>query len=208
MKNLFSKYIIDKEIIKFGKFKLKSGRISPYFFNFGSFNNSTMLQELGEFYADYIYENNIQCDLIFGSAYKGIPIALATSLMLKNKYNINKEFAFNRKEAKKHGDGGNMVGASMARKKVLAVDDVLTSGKTVLETINLIEENKAELSGFLVALDREENYVEGNEKASTYIKTELGVPLYSMSKIEDVLKVLRERNRVDIINKIEMYLEK
>lgn len=208
MKNLFSKYIIDKEIIKFGKFQLKSGRISPYFFNFGSFNNSTMLQELGEFYADYIYENNIQCDLIFGSAYKGIPIALATSLMLKNKYNINKEFAFNRKEAKKHGDGGNMVGASMARKKVLAVDDVLTSGKTVLETINLIEENKAELSGFLVALDREENYVEGNEKASTYIKTELGVPLYSMSKIEDVLKVLRERNRVDIINKIEMYLEK
>ncbi|MGK8526628.1 orotate phosphoribosyltransferase [Staphylococcus epidermidis] len=208
MKNLFSKYIIDKEIIKFGKFQLKSGRISPYFFNFGSFNNSTMLQELGEFYADYIYENNIQCDLIFGSAYKGIPIALATSLMLKNKYNINKEFAFNRKEAKKHGDGGNMVGASMARKKVLAVDDVLTSGKTVLETINLIEENKAELSGFLVALDREENYVESNEKASTYIKTELGVPLYSMSKIEDVLKVLRERNRVDIINKIEMYLEK
>ena len=208
MKNLFSKYIIDKEIIKFGKFQLKSGRISPYFFNFGSFNNSTMLQELGEFYADYIYENNIQCDLIFGSAYKGIPIALATSLMLKNKYNINKEFAFNRKEAKKHGDGGNMVGASMARKKVLAVDDVLTSGKTVLETINLIEENKAELSGFLVALDREENYVEGNEKASTYIKTELGVPLYSMSKIEDVLKVLKERNSVDIINKIEMYLEK
>lgn len=208
MKNLFSKYIIDKEIIKFGEFQLKSGRISPYFFNFGSFNNSAMLQELGEFYADYIYENNIKCDLIFGSAYKGIPIALATSLMLKNKYNIKKEFAFNRKEAKKHGDGGNMVGASMAGKKVLAVDDVLTSGKTVLETINLIEDNKAELSGFLVALDREENYVEGNEKASTHIKTELGIPFYSMSKIEDVLKVLRERSRVDIIHKIEMYLEK
>ncbi|HCV9276251.1 MAG: orotate phosphoribosyltransferase [Staphylococcus warneri] len=208
MKNLFSKYVIDKEIITFGEFQLKSGRKSPYFFNFGSFNNSTMLQELGEFYADYIYKNNIQCDLIFGSAYKGIPIALATSLMLKNKYNINKEFAFNRKEAKSHGDGGNMVGALMTGKKVLAVDDVLTSGKTVLETIKIIKDNKAELSGFLVALDREENYIESTIKASTYIKTELGLPFYCMSKIEDVLEVLREKNRVDIINKIKVYLEK
>ena len=128
--------------------------------------------------------------------------------MLKNKYNINKEFAFNRKEAKSHGDGGNMVGALMTGKKVLAVDDVLTSGKTVLETIKIIKDNKAELSGFLVALDREENYIESTIKASTYIKTELGLPFYCMSKIEDVLEVLREKNRVDIINKIKVYLEK
>lgn len=127
--------------------------------------------------------------------------------MLKNKYDINKEFAFNRKEIKSHGDGGNMVGASMTGKKVLAVDDVLTSGKTVLETVNLIKENKAELSGFLVALDREEKYIEGNIKASKYIK-ELCIPFYCMSRIKDVLKVLKNNDRENIVNKIEVYLDK
>lgn len=208
METLFSKYIIDKKIIKFGVFKLKSGRESPYFFNFGSFNNSVMLQELGEFYADYIYDNNIQCDVIFGSAYKGIPIALATSLILKSKYNINKEFTFNRKESKRHGDGGNMVGASIHGKKVLAVDDVLTSGKTVLETTGIIKDNNAELVGFLVALDREEKYIEADMKASMYIEKYLNIPLYSISNIKNVLKILKEKNRLDIVDKIEEYLIK
>ncbi|WJP96761.1 orotate phosphoribosyltransferase [Macrococcus bovicus] len=204
--NSFSEYIVNNEIIKFGEFTLKSGRQSPYFFNFGSFHNGSRLWDLGEFYADYIYEKQLEFDVLFGSAYKGIPISLATTFVLNKKYNMNVDYVFNRKEEKKYGDNSKFVGAEIKHKKVLALDDVLTSGKTVLETMEMIREAQGKLIGYLVALDRKENGINSNLLAHDFIYQEYSLNIYSISNIYDIIDNLRSENRMSESKKLEEYL--
>ncbi|MCC2458354.1 orotate phosphoribosyltransferase [Bacillus cereus] len=190
-KNNFIKFVIEENIIKFGDFKLKSGRNSPYFFNFGAFDDSAKLAILGEAYASSIVENKIEFDVIFGPAYKGIPISLSTSLALFYKSGLRVNYSFNRKEAKVHGEGGNIVGTSLKGKKVLAVDDVVTSGKTIKETKEIVEREGGELSAFLVALDRGEKALNSQLSALEAASKEYGVTVYAVAKISDVMEYMK-----------------
>jgi orotate phosphoribosyltransferase len=151
----FIEFAIEKQVLKFGEFTLKSGRISPYFFNAGLFNTGRDLARLGRFYAAALQDSKIEYDLIFGPAYKGIPIATTTAVALSNDYDLDLPYCFNRKEAKTHGEGGNLVGSDLAG-KVMLVDDVITAGTAIRESMDIINAHKAELAGVLIALDRQE----------------------------------------------------
>ncbi|QPA33132.1 orotate phosphoribosyltransferase [Anoxybacillus caldiproteolyticus] len=188
----FVNFIFNKGIIKFGKFRLKSGRQSPYFFDFGSFNDSSKIISLGNFYANSIIENKLEFDVIFGPAYKGIPICLSTVIALSNNYDINVNFAFNRKEKKGHGEGGNIIGAPIKGKRVLAVDDVLTSGKTIKETKEIVEDQGGILTSFLVALDRKEKAVNSQLSALEQAAKTYNVNIYAVASISDVMEYIKE----------------
>ena len=150
----FVEFLIESEVLIFGDFKLNSGRKSPYFFNLGNINTGVSLRVVGEAYAQTIVEKGIRADVLFGPAYKGIPIAASTSMAL-GMMGSDVSFAFNRKEVKDHGEGGNIVGADI-RRKVLILDDVLTSGKALKESIGTLKSNGADVVGALVALNRDE----------------------------------------------------
>ncbi|MEH6892220.1 orotate phosphoribosyltransferase [Bacillus sp. JJ864] len=207
-KNQFIQFIFEEEILKFGNFKLKSGRNSPYFFNFGSFDDSVKLAKLGEAYASSIIENNIEFDVIFGPAYKGIPISLSASMALFYKHGLRVNYTFNRKEAKDHGEGGNIVGTSLKGRKVLAVDDVITSGRTIKETKEIIEREGGELSAFLVALDREEKALDSQLSALEEASKNYGVEIYAVAKISDVMSYMeKEHGKTYVhLSKIQDYL--
>ncbi|OBW93187.1 orotate phosphoribosyltransferase [Gallibacterium anatis] len=151
----FIEFALSRNVLKFGEFTLKSGRISPYFFNAGLFNSGEDLAKLGEFYAQAIQAQQLEYDLIFGPAYKGIPIATAAATALYHQFAINKPVCFNRKEAKDHGEGGNLIGSPL-QGKVLLIDDVITAGTAIRESMQLIEANHATLAGVMIALDRQE----------------------------------------------------
>lgn len=151
----FIEFALSRNVLKFGEFTLKSGRVSPYFFNAGLFNSGEDLAKLGEFYAQAIQAQQLEYDLIFGPAYKGIPIATAAATTLYHQFAINKPVCFNRKEAKDHGEGGNLIGSPL-RGKVLLIDDVITAGTAIRESMQLIEANHATLAGVMIALDRQE----------------------------------------------------
>lgn len=151
----FIEFAIEKQVLKFGEFTLKSGRISPYFFNAGLFNTGADLARLGRFYAAALMDSDIQYDLLFGPAYKGIPIATTTAVALFDSYNLDLPYCFNRKEAKTHGEGGSLVGAEL-KGKVMLVDDVITAGTAIRESMDIIRANNAQLAGVLIALDRQE----------------------------------------------------
>ena len=151
----FIEFALEREVLKFGQFKLKSGRTSPYFFNAGLFNTGRDLAKLGQYYAQALVAANIDYDVLFGPAYKGIPIATTTAVALADKHNIDKPYCFNRKEAKAHGEGGNLVGSPLSG-KIMLVDDVITAGTAIRESMLLIEQNQAQLAGVLIALDRQE----------------------------------------------------
>ncbi|MEI6897195.1 MAG: orotate phosphoribosyltransferase [Psychromonas sp.] len=151
----FIKFAIEKQVLKFGEFTLKSGRISPYFFNAGLFNSGRDLARLGRFYAAALQDSGIEYDLLFGPAYKGIPIATTTAVALSNDYDLDMPYCFNRKEAKTHGEGGSLVGAELTG-KVMLVDDVITAGTAIRESMDIINAHHAELAGVLIALDRQE----------------------------------------------------
>ena len=204
----FSEYIVNFNIIQFGNFTLKSGRKSPYFFNFGLFNNGEMIDKLGEYYADTIVEANIDFDIVYGSAYKGIPIALSTVMALKTKYGINKGYTFNRKEEKKHGDKGVYVGSDLTNKKVLSVDDVLTSGKTTVETKKFIDKNGGQLVASLVALNRGEQYFNNsNYSAEVGLKNQYNIDILSIANINDVLKTLNNKKMFEEFKKLDSYIK-
>ncbi|MEH8076565.1 orotate phosphoribosyltransferase [Gallibacterium anatis] len=152
---LFIEFALSRNVLKFGEFTLKSGRVSPYFFNAGLFNSGEDLAKLGEFYAQAIQAQQLKYDVIFGPAYKGIPIATAAATALYHQFAINKLVCFNRKEAKDHGEGGNLIGSPL-RGKVLLIDDVITAGTAIRESMQLIEANQATLAGVMIALDRQE----------------------------------------------------
>ncbi|MDH3636389.1 MAG: orotate phosphoribosyltransferase [Gammaproteobacteria bacterium] len=151
----FVEYCLQRGALKFGEFTLKSGRVSPYFFNAGIFNRGADLAALAEFYADAIQHSKIDFDLLFGPAYKGIPLAAITASALYQKYQRDIPYAFNRKEAKDHGEGGNTVGADI-RGRVMIIDDVITAGTAIRESIALIESLGAEVCAVMIALDRQE----------------------------------------------------
>lgn len=151
----FIEFALEKEVLKFGEFTLKSGRTSPYFFNAGLFNTGRDLARLGRFYAAALMDSGIDYDLLFGPAYKGIPIATTTAVALSDSYDLDLPYCFNRKEAKTHGEGGSLVGAEL-QGKVMLVDDVITAGTAIRESMDIIQAHNAELAGVLIALDRQE----------------------------------------------------
>lgn len=206
----FVDFIFNEQIIKFGEFKLKSGRISPYFFNFGSFDDSLKLASLGKFYSQSIVDNNIDFDVIFGPAYKGIPISLATAMAHFYKRDTNLPYAFNRKEKKNYGEGGSIIGTPLKGKKVLAVDDVITSGRTIRETKEIVESEGGILSGFLVALDREEKPSENSRLTALQEASEMyGVRIYAVATISNVLDYINSSHSINhpYYNKISQYMD-
>ena len=167
-----------------------------------------MIDKLGEYYADTIVEANIDFDIVYGSAYKGIPIALSTVMALKTKYGINKGYTFNRKEEKKHGDKGVYVGSDLTNKKVLSVDDVLTSGKTTVETKKFIDKNGGQLVASLVALNRGEQYFNNsNYSAEVGLKNQYNIDILSIANINDVLKTLNNKKMFEEFKKLDLYIK-
>ena len=148
----FIEFALEKQVLKFGSFTLKSGRTSPYFFNAGLFNTGRDLARLGRFYAAALMDSGIDYDLLFGPAYKGIPIATTPAVALSNDYDLDLPYCFNRKEAKTHGEGGSLVGSEL-KGKIMLVDDVITAGTAIRESMDIIQAHNAELAGVLIALD-------------------------------------------------------
>lgn len=172
----------DAKALKFGNFTLKSGITSNYFFNIGEFNTGEQLLNLCKLYAEKITALNIEFDMLFGPAYKGIPLVAGISMILAANYNKNYPYAFNRKETKEHGEGGSIVGHNLAG-KVLIIDDVITRGTATMESINIIRNNNAEVAGVIVAVDRKDKMPDNNTEASRYIENKFNIPVYSIVDI-------------------------
>ena len=151
----FIRFAIERGVLRFGEFTLKSGRTSPYFFNAGLFNSGSALAQLGRFYASAVIESGLDFDVIFGPAYKGIPLGAATAIALAEQHQRDLPWCFNRKEAKDHGEGGTLVGAPLTG-RVLIVDDVITAGTAIREVMQIIRAQNAEAAGVLIALNRQE----------------------------------------------------
>ena len=184
----FLNFVIENEILRFGEFTLKSGRVSPYFFNAGFFNTGEKLYFLARCYADAIIDAEIEYDVLFGPAYKGIPLATATSMALANKHNVNKPYCFNRKEAKAHGEGGSIVGAQLSG-DVLIVDDVITAGTAVREAAEIISSKGAHLNGIAVAMDRQEKGT-GSLSAIQEIEQSYQIKVVSIISLQDIVDYL------------------
>ncbi|HEY4368059.1 MAG TPA: orotate phosphoribosyltransferase [Steroidobacteraceae bacterium] len=190
-------------VLRFGEFKLKSGRISPYFFNSGLFNSGQALAQLSRFYAASIQQAAIECDVLFGPAYKGIPLVTTTAVALADQHGRNLPWAFNRKEAKAHGEGGNIVGSPL-RGRVLIIDDVMTAGTAIRESVELIKAAGATPVGVVIALDRQER---GQTERSTVQEVEqvLGVPVTSILKLADLIEHLRATGDASQLAAVERY---
>ena len=199
----FIEFLIESEVLLLGDFELNSGRKSPYFFNLGNINSGESLRLLGEAYARIIMENDIRVDVLFGPAYKGIPIAVSTSMAL-GMMGSDVSFAFNRKEAKNHGEGGNIIGADI-RRKVLILDDVLTSGKALKESIGMLKAHGADVVGALVALNRDE-IDENKQTARRLLEETEGINIISICSIKDVVSYLeKDSERSRFAEKIRDY---
>ena len=187
-KRQFIDFLVQQNVLKFGRFTLNSGRISPYFFNLGSIATGGGYAELGSAYAEAVLKSGAEFDLLFGPAYKGIPIAVATAMALAER-GVDVGVAYNRKEAKDHGEGGLLVGAPVSG-RVLMLDDVLTSGKAIRGAADLIRSEGAEIAGVVIAMDRAEVMAGSEETAVSDLRGELGVPVISIAHVSDVLTYL------------------
>jgi orotate phosphoribosyltransferase len=187
----FIEFALAKGVLKFGEFTLKSGRTSPYFFNAGLFNTGRDLNRLGKFYAAALQDSNIDYDLVFGPAYKGIPIATTTVVALDEHYGKDVPYCFNRKEAKTHGEGGSLVGSELAG-KVMLVDDVITAGTAIRESMDIINAHNAELAGVLIALDRQEKG-KGELSAIQEVERDYSATVISIVKLADLITYLEEQ---------------
>ena len=190
----FVRDMIEQNVLKFGDFTLKSGRRSPYFFNLGDIDDGAGLARLGDAYAQRLIDLDIEFDVIFGPAYKGIPIAVATAVSMARR-GLDVGVAFNRKEAKGHGEGGLMVGASIDGKRVLVVDDVMTAGTATIEAASLIDGHGGTLVGVLVALDRQELSGDGASTAVESVSKHLSVPVNSIANLHDVIGYVAQDER-------------
>ncbi|WP_237387078.1 orotate phosphoribosyltransferase [Xenorhabdus sp. Sc-CR9] len=181
---------LKKQVLKFGEFTLKSGRKSPYFFNAGLFNTGRDLALIGRFYAAALLDSKIKCDLLFGPAYKGIPIATTTAVAMAEHYDIDMPYCFNRKEAKDHGEGGSLVGSPL-QGNVVVVDDVITAGTAIRESMEIIKQHGATLSGVILCLDRQER---GRETLSAIqeVERDYQCQVYSIITLNDLVIYLRE----------------
>ena len=180
----FLDFAISQGVLKFGEFTLKSGRISPYFFNAGLFQTGSALSQLGKFYAQAIVESGVQFDMLFGPAYKGIPLAAATAIALYEQYGRDYPYAFNRKEAKDHGEGGTIVGAALTG-RVLVIDDVMTAGTAIREAASIVANQGAELAGVAIALDRQERGT-GEQSAVQEVQSRYGVPVINIVSLQEI----------------------
>lgn len=189
----FVEFALQQNVLKFGEFKTKSGRLSPYFFNAGLFNNGASVGQLGQYYAQALLESGVQFDMLFGPAYKGIPLATTTAIALAEKTNKNIPFAFNRKEAKDHGEGGVLVGAPLAG-KVVIIDDVITAGTSVRESVNLIRAAGATPAAVLIALDRMERAGDHEtlsaSSAVQEVSEQYNMPVISIANLTDIISML------------------
>ncbi|AMA44178.1 orotate phosphoribosyltransferase [Pseudomonas monteilii] len=186
----FIRFAIDRGVLRFGEFTLKSGRTSPYFFNAGLFNSGSALAELGRCYAAAIVDSKIPFDVLFGPAYKGIPLAATTAVALADQHQHDVPWCFNRKEAKDHGEGGSLVGAPLAG-DVLIIDDVITAGTAIREVMQIIQAQQARAAGVLIALNREER---GNGELSAIqeVERDFGIPVVSIVSLTQVLEFLAD----------------
>lgn len=182
----FIQFALECGVLRFGEFTLKSGRKSPYFFNAGLFQSARSLARLGEFYAQALQASGLPYDMLFGPAYKGIPLVSSLAIALANEYNLDPPYAFNRKEAKDHGEGGMIVGAAL-QGKILIVDDVITAGTAIREVMALIQAHDARAAGVLIALDRQER---GQNELSAIqeIEQEYGIPVVSIIRLNQILE--------------------
>lgn len=186
----FIEFAVSCQVLRFGEFKTKAGRLSPYFFNAGLFNDGDSLGKLAEFYAKAAEAGGVQFDMLFGPAYKGIPLVAAIAIALAQR-GQNFPFAFNRKEAKDHGEGGNIVGAPL-QGRVLIVDDVISAGTSVRESVELIRAAGATPAGVLIALDRQERG-QGELSAVQEVQRDYGIPVISVAGLKDLMTFLGER---------------
>lgn len=186
----FIEFAIKQNVLRFGEFTLKSGRISPYFFNAGLFNSGAALAQLGSSYASAIQASGIEFDVLFGPAYKGIPIGTAAAVALARDFNRDAPFCFNRKEAKDHGEGGVLVGAPL-QGRVLILDDVITAGTAIREVMSIIQTNGAQAAGVVIALDRQERG-KGALSAIQEVEQEFGIPVISIIKLEQIVTYLQD----------------
>ncbi len=187
----FIEFALEKEVLKFGEFTLKSGRTSPYFFNAGLFNTGRDLARLGRFYAAALADSGIDYDVLFGPAYKGIPIATTTAVALADHHDTDKPYCFNRKEAKDHGEGGNLVGSPLEG-RIMLVDDVITAGTAIRESMEIIQANGADLAGVLVAIDRQEKG-KGELSAIQEVERDFGCSIISIVSLTDLITFLEEK---------------
>jgi orotate phosphoribosyltransferase len=200
----FLEFAIEREVLRFGSFTLKSGRNSPYFFNAGLFNTGGALARLGRFYARAAVESGIEFDMIFGPAYKGIPLGTVTAAALAEDYGRDLPFCFNRKEAKTHGEGGNLVGAPLAG-RVLIIDDVITAGTAIRESLEIIRAAGAEPAGVVIALDRQERG-RGASSAIQEVRDQLGLPVASIARLEDLVALLEQRgDMAEALDSVQRY---
>ncbi|HSG60440.1 MAG TPA: orotate phosphoribosyltransferase [Pseudomonadales bacterium] len=191
-KKAFIQLALDNGVLNFGEFTLKSGRVSPYFFNAGRFRSGQALSALGRCYAAAIENAGLEYDVIFGPAYKGIPLAATTAVALANDYQRDMPFAFNRKEAKTHGEGGTIVGAELVG-RILIIDDVITAGTAVREVMDIINAAGARPAAVVIGLNRLERGT-GNESAIQQVERDYGIPVVSIIDLNDIISFIAERD--------------
>ncbi|WP_020560464.1 orotate phosphoribosyltransferase [Thiofilum flexile] len=200
----FIPFALGQGVLKFGEFTLKSGRVSPYFFNAGLFQTGAALSQLGHFYAQAIVEAECEFDMLFGPAYKGIPLVVATAMALYEQYGRDVPYAFNRKEAKTHGEGGNIVGMPLSG-RVLVIDDVMTAGTAIRESALLVQQANAQLAGVVIALDRRERGV-GALSAVQEVEQTFKIPVTSIVNLEQISAYIQQHVQDPLlIERIQAY---
>ncbi|MET0082256.1 MAG: orotate phosphoribosyltransferase [Sedimenticola sp.] len=200
----FLDFALDVGVLRFGEFTLKSGRVSPYFFNAGLFNTGAALARLGRFYAQAIVNSGIEFDVLYGPAYKGIPLAAVTAAALYDHHDIDIPYAFNRKEAKAHGEGGSIVGHPLEG-RIMIIDDVITAGTAIRESMEIIDSQDATPAGVVIALDRQERG-KGERSAIQEVEMDYGMPVAAIVRLENLVSYLETKgDETDALQKIRDY---
>ncbi|MFT5578491.1 MAG: orotate phosphoribosyltransferase [Paraglaciecola psychrophila] len=199
----FIELAIEREALCFGEYTLKSGRVSPYFFNAGLFCSGASLAQLGRCYASAIIDSGVEFDCLFGPAYKGIPLAAVTAAALAEHFDKDVAYTYNRKEVKDHGEGGSMVGAPL-RGRVLIIDDVITAGTAVREAMSLIEQQGAQTAGLVIGLNRQERG-SGELSAIQEVERDYNTQVISIINVDQVVSYLKSSEQLDYVSKIEAY---